>query len=44
MVDYMAQTSAELYLSIDRHWTVDGNRVVAELMFEWLVGQTLLTE
>ncbi len=44
MVDYMAQTGAELYLPIDRHWTVEGNRIVAELMFEWLVGQALLAE
>ncbi len=42
MVDYMSQTGAELYLPIDRHWTVDGNRVVAELMFEWLTKDNLL--
>ncbi len=42
MVDYIAQTGAELYLPIDRHWTVDGNRVVAELIFEWLTKDDLL--
>ncbi len=42
MVESIAQTGAELYLPIDRHWTVAGNRVVAELIFEWLTKDNLL--
>ena len=42
MIDYVAQTGAQLYLPIDRHWTVDGNRLAAELMFQWLLENNLL--
>jgi len=43
MVDYMAQTGAQLYLPIDRHWTVEGNRLAAALILEWLQSENLLT-
>lgn len=42
MIDYIAATGAQLYLPIDRHWTVDGNRLVAELMFDWLAQNNLV--
>jgi len=42
MIDYIAQTGAQLYLPIDRHWTVEGNRLAAELIFAWLVEQRLV--
>jgi len=42
MIDYIAATGADLYLPIDRHWTVEGNRVAAELIFEWLVKHDLV--
>jgi hypothetical protein len=42
LIAYIAQSAAQLYLPIDRHWTVEGNRVAAELIFAWLTeeGQT----
>ncbi len=43
MVDYIAQTGAQLYLPIDRHWTVEGNRLAAEFIFAWLVEQELVS-
>jgi hypothetical protein len=42
MIDYIAETGAQLYLPIDRHWTVEGNRLAAELVFRWLVEHGLL--
>jgi len=42
MIDYTKKTGAPLYLPIDRHWTVEGNRVAAELMYNWLVAQNLV--
>jgi len=42
MIHYMAETGADLYLPIDRHWTVEGNRVAAEMMYQWLVEQELV--
>ena len=42
MIDYMTATDAQLYLPIDRHWTVDGNRVAAELVYNWLVENNLI--
>lgn len=42
MVAYMRQTGAQLYYNIDRHWTVDGNRVVAELLLAWLLETNLI--
>ena len=42
MLEYMAETGAPLYLPIDRHWTVGGNRLVAELIFTWLVDNNLV--
>lgn len=44
MIDYIAQTGAQLYLPIDRHWTVEGNRVVAEIIFNGLAENRLLPE
>jgi hypothetical protein len=42
MVDYTAQTGTPLYLPIDRHWTVAGNRLAAEVILGWLVEQGLV--
>lgn len=42
MIDYIAATGAQLYLPIDRHWTAEGNRLAAELIFEWLVENELV--
>ncbi len=42
IIDHMAQTKTELYWAIDRHWTAEGNEVVAEALFQWLVDNNLL--
>jgi hypothetical protein len=42
MIDYTKKTGASLYLPIDRHWTAEGNRVAAELLYNWLVAQKLV--
>lgn len=42
MIDYIAQTGAPLYLPIDRHWTVEGNRLAAEFIFTWLLDHNLV--
>jgi hypothetical protein len=42
MIDYIAQTGAQIYLPIDRHWTAEGNRLAANLVFAWLVENDLL--
>jgi hypothetical protein len=42
MIDYISATGAELYFSFDRHWTAEGNRLAAELIFQWLVDNNLL--
>lgn len=44
MIDYIARTGAQLYLPIDRHWTIEGNRLAAEFIFGWLVENDLLEE
>lgn len=44
MIDYMTVTDAKLYLPIDRHWTVAGNRLAAELVYNWLVENDLLSK
>lgn len=44
MIDYIRQTGVQLYLPIDRHWTVEGNRLAAEFIYAWLVEQNLLTQ
>lgn len=44
MIDYIAQTGTQLYLDIDSHWTVAGNRLAAELVFAWLVDNNLLAK
>ena len=44
MIDYLAETGVQLYLPIDRHWTVEGNRLAAELVFQWLVEGDLLPD
>ncbi len=41
MTDYIAKTGDQLYLPIDRHWTIEGNRLAAELIFEQLVKNNL---
>ena len=42
MIEHIANTGADLYLPIDRHWTGEGNRAAAELMFAWLVEEGLV--
>jgi hypothetical protein len=44
MLDYIRQTGVQLYLPIDRHWTVEGNRLAAEFIFAWLLEQNLLAD
>lgn len=44
MIDYIADTGADLYLPIDRHWTVEGNRLAAQLIVDWLIEQNRLPD
>lgn len=44
MTEYNVQHNTQLYLSTDRHWTAEGNRVVAEMLFDWLIDNGLVEE
>jgi hypothetical protein len=44
MVNYITESGTQLYLPIDRHWTLEGNRLAAELIFGWLVDNDLLED
>ena len=44
MIDYITQTGVQLYLPTDRHWTVEGNRLAAELILRWLVENNLVSQ
>lgn len=37
MVEHLATNSVPLYIIGEGHWTVEGNRVAAEILAEWLV-------
>ena len=43
MVDFTSATGAELYLPLDGHWTVEGNRVAAQFMTQWLIENKLVS-
>jgi hypothetical protein len=42
MIDHGAATGARLYFPLDGHWTVEGNRLAAEIIAYWLIGQELV--
>jgi hypothetical protein len=42
MLDYSMATGTQLYFHANRHWTVDGNRLAAELIFDWLLDSNVL--
>ena len=42
MIDHSAATGTRLYFPLDGHWTVEGNRLAAEIMAYWLIGQKLV--
>jgi hypothetical protein len=42
MLDYSMATGTQLYFHADTHWTVDGNRLAAQLIFDWLLKNNLL--
>ncbi len=44
MIDYTGATGAQLYFPLDGHWTAEGNRLAAELIFGWLVENNLVTD
>ncbi len=42
MIEYLATNPTLLYIPGDGHWTVEGNRVAAEIMTHWLITSGLL--
>ena len=44
MHEYLAAHQIPLYLIDDGHWTVEGNRVVADILGQWLAEQGFLPE
>jgi hypothetical protein len=42
MIDYGVETEAQLYLPADKHWTIEGNRVAAEIILNSLIEQDML--
>jgi len=42
MIEYQASQTTPLHFAGDLHWTVEGNRFVAETLSQWLVQEHLL--